>query len=130
MTGLDCWNVYWSGYSPPIDHLLTVLGDFHAQHSLWHSGTTNSCGNQLADSVSVSSFAVLNTDSPTSHHLVRMENPHGHLPILIGLKTTAASSPAWHNNAHVSFTVNKASKRRVVHYIQDCIPVMCLVNDL
>ena len=57
-------------YSPPIDHLLTgtdslVLGDFNAHHSLWHSGTTDSRGNQLADSVSISSFAVLNTDSPT-----------------------------------------------------------------
>ena len=57
-------------YSPPIDHLLTgtdslVLGDFNAHHSLWHSGTTDSRGNQLADSVSISSIAVLNTDSPT-----------------------------------------------------------------
>ena len=57
-------------YSPPLDHLLTgtdslVLGDFNAHHSLWHSGTTDARGNQLADSVSTSSFAVLNTDSPT-----------------------------------------------------------------
>ena len=54
-------------YSPPIDHLLSgtdslVLGDFNAHHSLWHSGTTDTRGNQLADSVSISSFAVLNTD--------------------------------------------------------------------
>ena len=53
-------------YSPLIDHLLTgtdslVLGDFNAHHSLWHSGTTNTRGNQLADSVSISSLA----DSPT-----------------------------------------------------------------
>ena len=53
-----------------IHHLLTgtdslVLGDFNAHHSLWHSGTTDSRGNQLADPVSISSFAVLNTDSPT-----------------------------------------------------------------
>ena len=57
-------------YSPPIDYLLTgtdslVLGDFNAHHSLWHSGTTDTRGNQLADSVSISSFAVLYTDSPT-----------------------------------------------------------------
>ena len=86
-------------YSPPIDHLLTdtdslVLGDLNAHHSLWHSGTTDTKGNQLADSVSISSFAVLNTDSPTripgnadprciisiglSHHLVRMANTHDH----------------------------------------------------
>ena len=53
-------------YSPPINHLLTgpdslVLGDFNAHHSLWHSGTTDSKGNQLADF----NFAVLNTVSPT-----------------------------------------------------------------
>ena len=57
-------------YSPPIDHLLTgtdslVLGEFNTHHSLWHSGTTDTRGNQLADSVSISNFAVLNTDSPT-----------------------------------------------------------------
>ena len=57
-------------YSPPTDHLLTgtdslVLGDFNAHHSFWHSGTTDTRGNQLADSISISSFAVLNTDSST-----------------------------------------------------------------
>ena len=60
-------------YSSPIEHLLTgthslVLGNFNAHHSLWHSGTTESRGNQLADSVSISSFAVVNTDSPTRLH--------------------------------------------------------------
>ena len=53
-------------YSPTIDHLLTgtdslVLGDFNAHNSLWYSGTTDTRGNQLADSVSISSFTVLNT---------------------------------------------------------------------
>ena len=111
-------------YSPPLDHLLTgtdslVLGDFNAHHSLWHSGTTDTRGNQLADSVSTSSFAVLNTDSPT--RLPGSANPSSpdvslastslitssewqthttmssdHLPILIGLQTTATSSPARH----------------------------------
>ena len=111
-------------YSPPLDHLLTgtdslVLGDFNAHHSLWHSGTTDTRGNQLADSVSTSSFAVLNTDSPT--RLPGSANPNSpdvslastslitssewqthttmssdHLPILIGLQTTATSSPARH----------------------------------
>ena len=87
-------------YSPQIDHLLTgtdslVLGDFNAHHSLWHSGTTDSRGNQLADSISISSFAVLNKDLPTpwecqpqfsrclisislSHHLVRLANAYDH----------------------------------------------------
>ena len=57
-------------YSPPIDHVLTgtyslVLGYFNAHHSLWNSGTTDTRGNQLAHSVSISSFAVIDTDSPT-----------------------------------------------------------------
>ena len=54
-----------------------VLGYFNAHHSLWHSGTTDTRGNQLADSVSISSIAVLNTDSHT-RHLVRIANTHDH----------------------------------------------------
>ena len=74
-----------------------MLGDFNVHHSLWHSETTDTRGYQLADSVSISSFVVLNTDSPTrlpgnadpsspdvsfsislSHRLVRMANTHDH----------------------------------------------------
>ena len=56
-------------HSPP-HHMLTgtdslVLGYFNASYLLWHSGRTTTRGNQLADSVSISSFVVLNTDSPT-----------------------------------------------------------------
>ena len=64
----------------PFDHMLTgtdsllVLGDFNAHHSLLHSGTTDTRGNQLADSISISSFAVLNTESPT--RLPGNANPH------------------------------------------------------
>ena len=111
-------------YSPPIDHLLTatdslVLGDFNAHHSLWHFGTTDTRGNQLADSISISSFAVLNTDSPTrlpgnsdpsspdvslasaslissSEWQTHTTMSSNHLPILIGLQTTATLSPARH----------------------------------
>ena len=111
-------------YSPPIDHLLTgtdslVLGDFNADHSHWHSGTTDSRGNQLADSVSISSFVVLNTDSPTrlpgnadpsspdvalasaslitsSEWQTHTTMSSDHLPILIGLQTTTPSSSARH----------------------------------
>ena len=111
-------------YSPPIDHLLTgtdslVLGDFNPHHSLWHSGTTDTRGNQLADLVSISSFAVLNTDSPTrlpanadpsspdvslasaslitsSEWQTHTAMSSDHLPILIGLQTTDISSPARH----------------------------------
>ena len=79
----------------------------------------HSRGNQLADSVSISSFAVLNTDSPTrlpgnadpsspdvslaSASLITSSEwqtyttmSSDHLPILIGLQTTATSSPARH----------------------------------
>ena len=111
-------------YSPPIDHLLTdtdsqVLEDFNAHHSLLHSGTTDSRGNQLADAVSISSFAVLNTDSSTrltgnadpsspdvslasasliisSEWQTHTTMSSDHLPILIGLQTTSTSSPARH----------------------------------
>ena len=88
-------------------------------HSLWHSGTTDSRGNQLADSVSISSFAVLNTDSPTrlpgnadpsspdvslasaslitsSEWQTHTTMSSDHLPIVIGLQTTATSSHARH----------------------------------
>ena len=111
-------------YSPPLDHLLIgidslVLADFNVHHLLWHSGTTDTRGNQLADSISISSFAVINTDSPT--RLPGNANPSSpdvslasaslitssewqthttmstdHQPILIGLQTTATSSPVRH----------------------------------
>ena len=111
-------------YSPPLDHLLTVtdslvLGDFNAQHSLWHLGTTDIRGNQLMDSISSSSFAFLITDSPTrlpgnadpsspdvslasaslitsSEWQTHTTMTSDHLPILIGLQTTATSSPFRH----------------------------------
>ena len=96
-----------------------MLGDFNAHHSLWHSRTTDTSGNQLADSISISSFAVLNTDSPTrlsgntdpsysdvslasaflitsSEWQTHATMSSDHLPILIGLQITATSSPARH----------------------------------
>ena len=111
-------------YSTPIDHLLIctdslVLGDSNAHHSLWHYGTADTRGNQLADSISISSIAVLNTDSPTllpgnadpsspdvslasaslttsSEWQTHTTMSSDHLPILIGLQTTATSSLARH----------------------------------
>ena len=94
-----------------------VLGDFKTHHSLWHSRTTDTRGNQLADSVSISSIAVINTDSPTrlpgnadpsspdvslvsaslipsSEWQTHTTMSSDHLPILIGLHTTATPSPA------------------------------------
>ena len=93
-------------YSPPIDHLLTgtdslVLGDVNAHHSLWHSGTSDMRGNQLSDSISISSFAVLDTDAPalitSSEWQTHTTMSSEHLPILIGLQTTATTSPARHS---------------------------------
>ena len=60
------------GYSPPIDHLLTdtdllVLGDFNAHQSLLHSGTIDTRGNQLADSISISSFAIVSNVISSSY---------------------------------------------------------------
>ena len=111
-------------YSPPLDHMLTdtdslVLGDFNAHHSLWYSGTTDTRGNQLADSVSISRFSVINTDVPTrlpgnadpsspdvslasaslitsSEWQTHTTMNSDHLHILIGLQITTTSSPAWH----------------------------------
>ena len=98
-----------------------MLGDFNAHHLLWHSGTTDKRGNQLADSISISSFVVLNPDLPT--RLPGNSNPRSpdaslasaslttssewqtqttmssdHLSILIRLQTTATSSPARHRS--------------------------------
>ena len=129
-TGLLITNVYTPGqflqwvYSPPLGHILTgtdslVLGDFNAHHSRWHSGTTDTRGNLLADSISISSFTVLNTDSPTmfpwnaalsspyislaSAYLITSSEwqthttmSSDHQSVLIGLQTTATSSPASH----------------------------------
>ena len=110
-------------YLPLLDHMLAgtdslVLGDFNVHHSVRHSGTNDTRGNQLADSISISCFAVLNTDSPTrlpgntdpsyqdvslaSASLITVSERHthtmssDHLPIIIGLQTTVTSSPARH----------------------------------
>ena len=89
-------------YSPPLDLILTgidslVLGDFNAHHSLWHSGTTDTRGNQLADSSQHFQlcspeyrfiyktpwkcrlqFSRCIISISFSHHLVRMANTHDH----------------------------------------------------
>ena len=130
-TELLITNVYippassWNGrYLPPIDHLLTgtdsqVLGDFNAHPSFWPSRTTDPRGYQQADSVSIFSLAVLNSDSLTrfpgnadprspdvslastslitsSEWQTHTRMSSDHLPILIGLQTTATPSPARH----------------------------------
>ena len=92
-----------------------VLADFNDHHSLWHSGITDTRCNQLADSINIFSFAALNTDSPTrlpenadpcspdvslasvslitsSEWQIHTTLSSDHLPILIGLQTTATLS--------------------------------------
>ena len=93
-------------YSPPLDHLLTgtdslVLGDFNAHHSLWHSGTllnTDSptrlpgSANPSSPDVSLASTSLITSSEWQTHTTMSSD----HLPILIGLQTTATSSPARH----------------------------------
>ena len=84
-----------------------VLGDFNAHHSLWHSGTTDSRGNQLntdsptrlpgnanpsSPDVSLASASLITSSEWQTHTTMSSD----HLSILIGLQTTATSSPARH----------------------------------
>ena len=98
-----------------------VMRDFNAHHSVLHSGTTDTRDNQLADSVNISSFTVLNTDTPTmlpgeanpsspdvsaaSASLITLSEwqthttmSSDHLPILMGFQTTATSCPTRHGS--------------------------------
>ena len=138
-------------YSPPLDHLLTdtdslVLGDFNAHHSLWHSRTTDT------DSVSTSSFAVLNTYSPT--RLPGSANPSSpdvslastslitssewqthttmssdHLPIFIGLQTTATSSPARHTQQVPAEILAMMEERDDLRKQDPASPRLSTMND-
>ena len=89
-------------YSPPSDHLLTgtdslVLWEFNAHHSLWHSGTTNTRGNQTGGFGHYfqlcspkyrfthktpwkcrPQFSRCIISISISHHLVRIANTHDH----------------------------------------------------
>ena len=119
-----------------------------------HSGTTDSRGNQLAYSVSISSFVVLNTDSSTrlpgnvdpsspdvslasaslitsSEWQTHTTMSSDHLPILIGLQTTATSSPARHRTY---INLKKADwtgyKQEIEHKLSFChLPTDCQKNE-
>ena len=59
-----------NGYQSSIEHLLTtkdglILGDFNAHHPSWYSGSTDTRGRKMADSINVSDHGILNWDSPT-----------------------------------------------------------------
>ena len=127
-------------YSPPLDHMLTgrdslVLVDCNAHHSLWHSGTTDTRVNQLVDIISISSVAILNTDSPTSlpgnadpsspdvslasAALITLSEwqthttmSSDHLPILIGLQTTGPIAPSCDGRSK-ELTENPCRRKRM-----------------
>ena len=65
-TASSCSN----GYPSSIEHLLTtkdsiILGDFNANHPSWYSGSTNTRGRKMADSITGSDHGILNWDTPT-----------------------------------------------------------------
>ena len=59
-----------NGYQSSIEHLLTtqdslILGDFNAHHPSWYSGSTDTRGRKMADSINGSDHGILNWDTPT-----------------------------------------------------------------
>ena len=54
-----------NGYQSSIEHLLTtkdslILGDFNAHHPSWYSGSTDTRGRKMADSINGSDHGILN----------------------------------------------------------------------
>ena len=59
-----------NGYQTYIEHVLTtkdslILGDFNAHHPSWYSGSTDTRGRKMADSINGSDHGILNWDTPT-----------------------------------------------------------------
>ena len=59
-----------NGYQSSIEHLLTtqdslILGDFIAHHPSWYSGSTDTRGRKMVDSINGSDHGILNWDTPT-----------------------------------------------------------------
>ena len=59
-----------NGYQSSIEHLLApkdslILGDFNAHHPSWYSGSTDTRGRKMADTINGSDHGILNWDSPT-----------------------------------------------------------------
>ena len=64
--GSSCSNRYQSS----IEHLLTtedslILGDFNVHHPSWYSGSTDTRGRKMANSINESDYGILNWDTPT-----------------------------------------------------------------
>ena len=58
-----------NGYQSSIEHLLTtkdslILGDFNAHHPSWYSGSTDTRGRTMTDSINGSDHGILNWDTP------------------------------------------------------------------
>ena len=71
-----------------------VLGYFNAHHSLWHSGTTYTRGNQLA--IRMSSFSVLKADS----HTRLPGNSDLSSPEVSLASASRITSSEWHTHGH------------------------------
>ena len=59
-----------NGYQSSIEHLLTtqdslIHGDVNMQHPSWYSGSTDTRGRKMAESINGSDHGILNWDSPT-----------------------------------------------------------------
>ena len=59
-----------NGYQSSIEHLLTtldtlILGEFNAHHPSWYSGSTNTRGKGMDDSINEFDYGTLNWESPT-----------------------------------------------------------------
>ena len=59
-----------NGYQSSIEHLLTtkdslILGDFNAHHPSWYSGSTDTRGRKMADSINGSDHGIFNWVTPT-----------------------------------------------------------------
>ena len=57
-----------NGYQSSIEHLLTtqdslILVDFNAHHPSWYSGSTDTRGRKIADSINGSNHGILNWDT-------------------------------------------------------------------
>ena len=117
-------------YSPPLGHMLTgtdslVLGDFNAHHSPWHSGTTDTRGNQLADAISISSFAFLNADSPTR----RPGNSDPSYPELSLASASLITSSEWQTHTTMSSDHLPILIRRKVYTQQVPAEILAMMEE-
>ena len=104
-----------NGSQSSMEHLLTTLGDFNVHHPSWYTGSTDTRGRKMAESINISDYGILNWDNPTRvppnaepsspdvslpsasltscswQTLLTLSSDH--LPILISLQMKTASNP-------------------------------------